>query len=667
MKITLTILLTLMIFGHQANAQQTNGQSKTLYPIMENGLWGFIDKSGQVIIEPKFRSAGQFSEGLAPVRLNGTYGFIDMTGNFVIQPKYDVAYPFEQEQAMIYIDGKPYYIDKNGKTTFEHNFTKIYGFGEHDYSIVRTTSKKYGVINKQGTLQVDTIFKKIEPFSDGLAIAIGMNHAPYSKDKKISPVFEIGVINPDGDFIIPFGRYQYISEFRNGFAKVKLDVERQKGYYDREGIVDSNGDLRFKIPARKWRFDYGNENFSEGLATVDIYFVDPNTIKVWSSKDRNSYKGVINYDGKVVFSNKDWDEISPFKHGRAFIQDINKNWYLIDKTGEILNEQPYQNILYKVHNGNPEYLFQNGIQFVETDKGWGVIDTTGKFVIEPKEMDFGSQDMYSRGPIIFTREYLNFASHNYSYRYGFWNIKTGTVVNPQFHDINISEFTSDLIYVMQDDLTGYIDHLGNYVWRENKDGQHKQGGLNIDYMNRGYFYASSPYKEELAGFGGWGGSKNNFSRIYKPKKFKQDQLNMVIQPNKEEKYKEAYAGMKMFVANTSKDTLYFDAQDSRLYLKIQAMDKYGQWKDIEYLPSSWCGNSYHSLFLPPNNNWEFVIPKYEGEFKTKLRAKLLYKTSSDQKEDHVIYSNEFDGSINPGQFWRKRPYYPSGLMDPYND
>ena len=33
----------------------------------------------------------------------------------------------------------------------------------------------------------------------------------------------------------------------------------------------------------------------------------------------------------------------------------------------------------------------------------------------------------------------------------------------------------------------------------------------------------------------------------------------------------------------------------------------------------------------------------------------------------VIYSNEFQGSINPAQFWRKRGYTPQGLMDPYLD
>ncbi len=50
-----------------------------------------------------------------------------------------------------------------------------------------------------------------------------------------------------------------------------------------------------------------------------------------------------------------------------------------------------------------------------------------------------------------------------------------------------------------------------------------------------------------------------------------------------------------------------------------------------------------------------------------IRARLLYKKDKDQKESSIVYSNEIDGYINPGQFWNKRIYHSGGLMDPYND
>lgn len=49
-------------------------------------MFGFIDKSGQVVIEPRFRLAGQFSEGLALVATETDgWGFVNKKGDLVIK------------------------------------------------------------------------------------------------------------------------------------------------------------------------------------------------------------------------------------------------------------------------------------------------------------------------------------------------------------------------------------------------------------------------------------------------------------------------------------------------------------------------------------------------------------------------------------------------------
>ena len=114
-------------------------------------------------------------------------------------------------------------------------------------------------------------------------------------------------------------------------------------------------------------------------------------------------------------------------------------------------------------------------------------------------------------------------------------------------------------------------------------------------------------------------------------------------------------------------------------MKTQALDPKGVWRDIEYLPNSWCGNSYHQVVLPENHYWTFVTPVYEGCYYTKLRIELSsidpskHKGSKARrefgtiKEELVLYSNEFEGSINPAQFWRRPEYQSGGIMDPYNE
>jgi len=48
-----------------------------------------------------------------------------------------------------------------------------------------------------------------------------------------------------------------------------------------------------------------------------------------------------------------------------------------------------------------------------------------------------------------------------------------------------------------------------------------------------------------------------------------------------------YRGYKLLLVNNTSDNVVLQAQDSRLYMNLQALDKNNEWRDIEYLPSSW--------------------------------------------------------------------------------
>ena len=54
-----------------------------------DGLWGYIDRRGQMAIAPRFDAAFGFSGGLAGVTLGGKRGFISYDGSFAIQPVFD--------------------------------------------------------------------------------------------------------------------------------------------------------------------------------------------------------------------------------------------------------------------------------------------------------------------------------------------------------------------------------------------------------------------------------------------------------------------------------------------------------------------------------------------------------------------------------------------------
>jgi hypothetical protein len=662
MKTIFKILILALCFS------SANGQDINLYPITKGNLWGYIDQTGKTIIKPQFYSAGQFSDGLAAVRFNGRYGYIDQNGKCPIEPKYDLALPFQNGIAKIFIDGKPFFIDKTGKIIFVHNFKTLSSFGYNTYSIVITQNDKYGVIDKSGKLIIDTVFKQINPFIDGLAIVQGLNHYPYSNDSTHIEAYEIGVIDTTGKWIIPYGRYKNIDNYKNGYTQAERfnQTEKERGWSHDDALIDKNGNQKFIVPAGKYFFNFDNPGYFEDLAVILLYPEEKDSTKMWSSNDDKKYMGVINPEGQILFSDTNWKNITPFTFNRAFVLNKREKWSLIDKRGKRVTDSVFDQILFDTYRDDPENLFANGIAYVKLSKGWVAIDTTGKILSQMQIFSDIDYDHINRiGELILFDEDISVENPDYSFRYGFWNAQNNSIVKPTYHYIDINGFNSKLIYAMKDGRKYYISNSGKIIWKEGKI-RTRNKVLNIDFMNRGYFYASSEYKKELAGYGGWGGSDNKSKPVNSSLNQSLKQLQIIIDTSKKANWY-GYNAMKLLVANASPDTLYFDAQDSRLYLKMQAQDKNGVWKDIEYLPSSWCGNSYHTLFLAPNELWEFSTPVYQGEFKTKIRAQLIYKKVKHGGDKENIYSNEIEGTINPGQFWNKHKYFPRGIMDPYND
>lgn len=74
----------------EATFPDTTGSGEGLAAVQDGatGMWGFIDKTGQYVIEPKYYGALPFSEGRAMVNVDGNWGFIDHDDNLVIPAKY---------------------------------------------------------------------------------------------------------------------------------------------------------------------------------------------------------------------------------------------------------------------------------------------------------------------------------------------------------------------------------------------------------------------------------------------------------------------------------------------------------------------------------------------------------------------------------------------------
>lgn len=189
-------------------------------------------------------------------------------------------------------------------------------------------------------------------------------------------------------------------------------------------------------------------------------------------------------------------------------------------------------------------------------------------------------------------------------------------------------------------------------------GQKKQD-LNVDIMLRGKIYAKSSIIDSTA-LGGFGGSKNLPKKINDSLAITNSGLLLKIDTTQTTTINDKYNGFKLYIANKTDTIVQLEASDSRLSVIAEVFYK-GDWKPIEYLPSSWCGNSYHTVYLKQNEYWEFDIPKFTGKIKTKLRYKLILSKGT------YLYSNEIFTNFNKGQLKNIEGHKPNGIMDPYND
>lgn len=63
----------------------------------DDGLWGFLDASGRMVIEPVYDRVMAFAQGLAAAHKDGKWGFIDLQGQWRIQPRYDDVTSFDKQ------------------------------------------------------------------------------------------------------------------------------------------------------------------------------------------------------------------------------------------------------------------------------------------------------------------------------------------------------------------------------------------------------------------------------------------------------------------------------------------------------------------------------------------------------------------------------------------
>lgn len=345
------------------------------FPERMGDRFGFVTRSGRLLIHPNFDMVTPFRDGRAAAMRNGRWGFIDTDGRWVGQPRYDWLHPqhFDEGPALVSVNGLYGFVGRDGAqvvplyleqaTPFDGGYACLFephhdkfgiidakgqpvsGFtfdecdaGFHDGRARVRQGSRWGYVDKNGALVLPVIYDHAEPFSEGLALVEEAGLRAY--------------IDPSGQRVIP-ANVASAGRFSQGRAWVRYGPD-QVGFIDRTGT---------RVGPATWR---AARDFSEeGVAWVE----DPATGR-WALMDR---------DGAVVVP-PTYEDPGPFSEGLARV-GLGGRYGFVDASGELVIPIRYESV----------GTFHEGLVTVASKRGgkYGVLDRSGQVVVEERYDQIG--------------------------------------------------------------------------------------------------------------------------------------------------------------------------------------------------------------------------------------------------------------------------------------
>lgn len=641
------LCISFILLYSQAFSQNTSLKNDDfLFAITEYGKWGYMDTLGKVVIPPKYEEAHDFSEGLGLVRENGLYGFINKKGIFQIQPQYYYAYPFHNGFALVFSKyGNPDYIEKSSKIAFKSDYKEAKSFF-NGLAVVKTFTDKYGMINSEGNLFLDTVYSEIQYSFDkkfflatGLLKNISKEGLTYEND--------IALYSSSGRLIVPhltystFFTYNSVRERDFFFAELPKKSKDKTGSDIVGAILDSNNTLIAS-------FDTNRKLILNGSA------------KLIPKKDTGYLDRIQFKSGNDIYliSNDNNLDIIRFNHGSALYNEKNK-FYVINKEGKIISEKSYTSKDENYMTNSPFHIGLNNFERF-------LIDSLGNEV-----KSFHSTDDVNLDRLHF---YSYQGSITYSSEDGNINSPKNEDNMPSFHnyiqcfDLNGDPITGDNLLdydrdngfvhgLLKADVDGkltFFNEKGKIVWSDTTSGL---CDYNFTFQKSAFYSLLENIDKRIIKV------KDLKSKIPDLKLDKKD-FSIVVSNDVNQIIKRKYHAQTFWLCNNTK-------KDKKIYITmgiamvVEAKDDKGIWREIEkenyqnYYLSCARGIETREEF-EKNNVYtikkktaiEFKFPKYNGAFKTKLRIRLDYTNPLNESDKRSIYSPDFEGNINYAQFWK---------------
>lgn len=152
-----------------AQWERSYGFSEGLAAVRKDKLWGYIDSSGAVVVEPQYDDCDDFCNGLAPVEKDDWEGYIDASGTVVIPLQYERVTCFMDGRAWVERDGVYHMIDTQGNPIGDAVWDNVYSDFRKTEMCRVERGEKWGYVDRENRLVLDTVYDQATAFSDGIA------------------------------------------------------------------------------------------------------------------------------------------------------------------------------------------------------------------------------------------------------------------------------------------------------------------------------------------------------------------------------------------------------------------------------------------------------------------------------------------------------------------
>lgn len=369
----ISVVVGVVLFNSQS-INTLDGSQKQEYPLFheemlavkKDGKWGYINKSGEWTIEPQFDEACAFQKnGYAIVGIETKdekgsetmiYGLIDKSGSYVIEPTYDLFYPFDDNGlALINNYGSAWYIDISNNVLTKPGFTtsKTTRFWSNDYAVVgdqRLDGIKVGVIDSEGRYIIGPQYDNVFILENGL-FEVQLTDVIYESTDEIGMTWERGIIDKDGNFILPIEFF----EIQRGDDGIYA-VQRYGDAYH----VDKDGKPLY------------NQRFSH----VSVF----NEYGVAVARTKDDTYGLIDKSGNYI-AEPVYDYIINWGSFGTYVVKKDGKYGFINYKNEKITDIVFE---------DAQIFSENGLAIVVKDGKYGCININGEFAVQPIYLSISS-------------------------------------------------------------------------------------------------------------------------------------------------------------------------------------------------------------------------------------------------------------------------------------